>query len=252
MTPEECANKVLNDYDITGIPALNFEKIFKACNIDCDEYNYNDPKYSGSLHKVDGDYFILVNTDSGNCRRINFTKAHELGHFFLKHKGDKFECSSKDMHINDKAHKPQEVEANQFAGAFLLPSDKIKLYLSDDNYDFTTLSGISDNFQVSLSVTVIRTVPLLIGKWCGVWSENGIIQWTVKSHACQFITLNQYNEVNEKSVAYNCFNKGYKPLKDTFETVPVSAWINNSKETTAKEMTIFMKKYNATLSLVRF
>jgi len=252
MTPEECANRVLNDYDITGVPAFSFKKIFKACNINCDEYNYNDPKYSGSLHKVDGDYFILVNTDSGNRGRINFTKSHELGHFFLKHKGDKFECSAKDMYTNDIAHKPQEVEANRFAGAFLLPSNKIKLYLSDDNYDFTTLGGIASNFQVSLSATVIRTIPMLSGKWYAAWSEKGIIQWTVKSPACRLITLSQYDMVKEKSVAYRCFNESYKPLTDTYETVPVLAWANNSAKTKVKEMTIFMKNYNATLSLVRF
>lgn len=167
MTPEECAAKVLKDFNITDIPALHFPEICEFHGILWDEFEYNDPKYSGALHKENGEYYILVNSDSHNIGRMNFTKAHELGHFFLEHPGERFECSSNDIFTTDKKNKPYEVEANRFAASFLLPEDKMKLFVSDDNYDFSAISGIASNFQISIPATVIRTIAFFARKFHG-------------------------------------------------------------------------------------
>jgi len=252
MMPEECAEKVLLDYDIIGIPALRFEKIFDACNILCDEFEYNDSKYCGSLHRFSDQSVILVNTDIKYIPRQNFTKAHELGHFFLKHKGDKFECTNQDMKTNDKYHKPQEVEANKFASSFLLPKDKIELLFDDDILDISTLSEIASNYFVSLSVTTIRVIPLLKGSWCAIWTTNGIVAWVVKSPAFKYKTIKSGEYIKKGSIAYRYFNEGFQPYKGEYIKVPSDCWIKSYvADIPMLELTKPLSGYNSTLSLIK-
>ncbi|NLL04464.1 MAG: ImmA/IrrE family metallo-endopeptidase [Clostridiaceae bacterium] len=252
MTPDECAVKVLLDYDITGIPALSFKKVFGACNILCDEFEYNDPKYSGSLHRFPDHSIILVNTDNRYVPRQNFTKAHELGHFFLKHKGDKFECTTQDMKTNDAAHKPQELEANRFASSLLLPKDRIELLIDDDIFDISTISEIANTYLVSLSVATIRTISLLKGSWCAVWTKNGIVEWVVSSPAFRNITIKLGEQIKQGSIAYKCFNDGFQPYKGEYIKVPSDCWIKNPLiDMGVLELTKPLSSYNATLSLIK-
>lgn len=252
MTPEECAVKVLLDYDITDIPVLSLEKVFDACNILCDEYEYNDPKYSGSLQRFSDQSIILVNTDSKYPPRQNFTKAHELGHFFLNHKGNKFECSTQDMKTRDKAHKPQEVEANKFASCFLIPKARIELLLDDDIFDISTISEIANTYLVSLSVATIRTIPLLKCSWCAVWTKNGIVEWVVRSPAFEYKIIKSGERTKKGSIAYRCFNESFQPYKGEFIEVPIDCWIKSlPSDKRVLELTKPLSSYNATLSLIR-
>ncbi|WP_306569237.1 ImmA/IrrE family metallo-endopeptidase [Faecalispora jeddahensis] len=253
MTPEECAAKVLKDFNINDIPALHFSEICEFHGILWDEFEYNDPKYSGALHKENGEYYILINSDSHNIGRMNFTKAHELGHFFLGHPGEKFECSSSDIFTTDKKNKPYEVEANRFAASFLLPQNKMKLFISDDNYDFSTISGIAANFQTSISAAVIRTIVFLQGSFMAVWAEDSLVQWSVRSPNCQIILPKRQSKVPSKSIAHKCFAESIKPPQNTYIKVPNDTWQSNyqQEKRPLKEMTVFFKNYNATLSVVK-
>lgn len=253
MTPEECAEKVLEDYDISAVPALSFQQIFNKCNIRCDEYDYNDSKYSGSLQRYPDESIILINTDCKYLPRINFTKAHELGHLFLNHKGDKFECTTQDMKTSDSQHKPQEVEANRFAAEFLLPLERIELLIDDDIFDISTISEIANEYRVSLSVATIRIMPLLKGAWCAVWAEKGIVKWIAKSAMLHQDVIRENDKVKTESIACKCFTENYNPIKGEYITVPANAWIKNSDDITfVDELTANLKNYHATLSLLRF
>lgn len=68
---------------------------------------------------------IVVNSIINNVGRKNFTIAHELGHYFLKHKLDNGQsfCSVKDIESGLSASSQQEVEANYFSSCFLMPKE---------------------------------------------------------------------------------------------------------------------------------
>jgi len=68
---------------------------------------------------------IVVNSTINNVGRKNFTIAHELGHYFLKHKLDNGQsfCSVKDIESGLSASNQQEVEANYFSSCFLMPKE---------------------------------------------------------------------------------------------------------------------------------
>lgn len=182
----------------------------------------------------------------------NFTKAHELGHFFLKHKGDEFQCTTQDMKTNDKAHKPQEVEANKFASSFLLPKNRIELLLDDDIFDISTISEIANTYLVSLSVATIRTISLLKGNWCAVWTKNGIVEWVVRSPAFKNKTIKSGERIKKESIAYKCFNESFQPYKGEYIKVPNDCWIKSpSSDKKVLELTKPLGSYNATLSLIK-
>jgi Zn-dependent peptidase ImmA (M78 family) len=69
---------------------------------------------------------IYINSTEKKQGRKNFTTAHELGHFALKHIEQKsnFICSEQD--ILDGTNDELEREANYFANCFLLPRERIK------------------------------------------------------------------------------------------------------------------------------
>jgi len=171
----------------------------------------------------------------------------------LGHPGEKFECSSSDIFTTDKKNKPYEVEANRFAASFLLPQDKMKLFVSDDNYDFSTISGIAANFQTSIPAAAIRTIVFLQGSFMVVWAENSLVQWSVRSPNCQIILPKRHSKVPSKSIAHKCFTESVKPPQNTYIKIPNEAWQSNyqQEKTPSKEMTVFFKNYNATLSVVK-
>ena len=77
---------------------------------------------------------------TGQARvRHRFSIAHELGHAILGHRHDETEVA--------------EQEANAFAGALLVP----RAWLKDDIDTFTTVSTLSERYEVSKDVIFIAT-----------------------------------------------------------------------------------------------
>ena len=66
MSPADYAKQAINEFSIATSPALRFAYIFKQCGIICDEAEYGDKNYSGSLHRRGDEEIILVNTDLKN------------------------------------------------------------------------------------------------------------------------------------------------------------------------------------------
>ncbi len=170
---EKKAEQLLRNFSIISTPASSFDKIFEHYNIIYDEMDYGNTNYMGSLIRAEGKTIILVNTDIKNAGRINFTKAHELGHFSLNHKGDKFECSRTDM--LDFTRKPLEIEANQFAKEFLLPEQMVKPISMSAPFDFDTIKAISNEFMVSKLVAVFRILDFHLGNYAIIGSIDGVI-----------------------------------------------------------------------------
>lgn len=178
MTPAEYAQQVIAAFNLTTTPALSLNAIFKYYDIICDETEYNDPNYSGSLHRRNDVAIILINTDIKNSGKINFTKAHEFGHFYMKHRGTEFKCSALDLRLSDISIKPQEVEANQFASAFLMPKSMIEPIVLTSPFNFDTIRYIRDHFLVSKLSAAFKMLDYTRGDYALIHSQNGIIKHT--------------------------------------------------------------------------
>ncbi|MEK4433798.1 ImmA/IrrE family metallo-endopeptidase [Paenibacillus sp. FSL K6-2862] len=238
MIPAEKARQLLRDFSITTTPALNFNRIFEHFNIIYDEMDYGNTNYMGSLIRAEGKTIILVNTDLKNAGRINFTKAHELGHFSLNHKGKQFECSRTDM--LDFTRKPIEIEANEFAKEYLLPEQKVKPISMSAPFDFDTIKAISNEFMVSKLVAVFRILDFHLGNYAVIGSKDGIIAHIgmSKSLIGKINFLKSGDSIHNNSFANECLISSFR--MNGYAPIDPKTWVTRNKSGSA----ISLKEYS--------
>lgn len=120
---ENIANQVLSKYVPKGGAYKQFEKICAGENIAYKEIETDERDFCGVFTKyLDEQKHIIINSKIDNEGRKNFTKAHELGHYFLGHK-----LKGHDVNINEEcsSKEPMEYEADYFATCLLMPEEKI-------------------------------------------------------------------------------------------------------------------------------
>jgi len=154
VSPAAKAIMVLASMEITDPPAYHLDEIAKAQKIRVSKTSLpNDRNFSGALLFRGDKRGILLNTVISNEGRINFTFAHELGHYFLEHRPGYqqsgqlgFRCSPKDM---EESHRLQEREANLFAVELLMPTKQFRPTMSGAPIDYTLINSLARNFAVS-------------------------------------------------------------------------------------------------------
>lgn len=238
MKPAEKAKQLLRNFGITTTPASSFDQVFEHYNIIYDEMDYDNTNYMGSLIRAEGKTIILVNTDIKNAGRINFTKAHELGHFSLNHKGAQFECSRSDM--LDSIRKPLEIEANQFAKEFLLPAHMLSLISMSAPFDFDTIKAISNEFMVSKLAAVFRMLDFNLGSYAVIGSTNGAIVHLgmSKSLVGKISFLKSGDSLRNNSFAKQCLISNLQMTG--YESIDPNTWVTRNKT----DWSITLKEYS--------
>ncbi len=148
------ANRILSVNGITSCPAEHLQDIAAAEHIKVLFRSINDePSFGGQLVYKGKKTGILVNTCIPNSGKHNFTFAHELGHYFLRHPPSYtmdgqsgFRCTAADM---DTSRNPQETEANRFAVELLMPVDMFRPLMAGAPLDYTLINSLARQFRVS-------------------------------------------------------------------------------------------------------
>lgn len=143
---ETLANNILDKYEIHECPAKQLHDIMERENIKFFQNSFDDDNFDGLITKNnDGQFCIYINTLINYAPRHNFTIAHELGHYFLKHelKEGRLICDRNNVsEDNSIENELVEQEANYFAACLLMPREmflnsyfKIMKNLNRSNYD---------------------------------------------------------------------------------------------------------------------
>lgn len=164
---EKKAYSLLNEFNITE-PYVPVKEIANGLGIDVVYENF-DSDISGMLYRneEEKEYIIGVNLAHG-LNRQRFTIAHELGHFLL-HKGEATHFDRGGFRVNYRnslsstASNKEEIEANAFAAALLMPEefliqaveDKLSHGIDISN-DEEEVTEIADLFKVSSQALAIR------------------------------------------------------------------------------------------------
>lgn len=130
----------------------------------------DDAEIEAQIEKRGDGFRITVSTDKRETRR-RFSVAHELGHLFL-HMGyliDEDRWANVGTYVDSVYYRygfnTEEYEANEFAGAFLMPRAEFvqvaNRYRSGDTYQ---VGPIAEHFKVSADAAKIR------GRWLGLFS----------------------------------------------------------------------------------
>lgn len=147
------------------------------------------PGFEGALVRAPKNktgWGILYNQDVRSIGRINFTLAHEFGHYLI-HRIDgppDFDCTSQDTFGWDSDYKQREREANQFAANLLMPLDDFRGQLSDDvRPSVDEISHCADRYEVSFMAACLRWIDYTRVPAVFIVSRDGFVLWARSSKA---------------------------------------------------------------------
>ena len=105
-----------------------------------------------------GGWGIAYSKDISSLSRINFTLAHELGHYLVHRKDypDGIQCSEDDV---VQGLRDIEREADQFTADLLMPFDDFRRQIHAwQAADISALSTCADRYGVSLLAATLRWI----------------------------------------------------------------------------------------------
>lgn len=174
---EAQAARLLKKAGITQAP-VPVERLARGCGAQVRQVPF-EGEMSGLLYREGQGAIIGVNSLHAPTRR-RFTMAHELGHLILDHTmtqepvTEGQEASSGALHVDRKfllrdarssqAVDPQEIEANAFAAALLMPREMLRrdfAALREEMGDFDleddmVVRVLAERYKVSLQAMLIR------------------------------------------------------------------------------------------------
>lgn len=111
-----------------------------------------------------GDNFGIVYAESlANVGMVNFTIAHELGHYFLDGHAEALFPEGSGIHRSSEAFRsadPREREADHFAVGLLLPEKLFADAMRRSGHGVAAVKALSAKCQTSLTATAIRYATL--------------------------------------------------------------------------------------------
>jgi Zn-dependent peptidase ImmA (M78 family) len=154
---EDKVDRLLNQYSFNSAP-IDVKELAKKMGVKVEGKDL-DEDLSGIFVLKDDQPFVVYNKKE-NRKRIRFTIAHELGHFFLHaHKSPLFIDKPKGVHYRNDQSSTGEIrmerEANAFAAALLMPraliEKEFQLGASED-----MVEDLAKTFNVSTQAMSFR------------------------------------------------------------------------------------------------
>lgn len=213
------------------------------------------PGFDGALFRAPAGktgWGIVYNSAITSKGRINFTLAHEFGHYLIHRLAhpDGMRCGQQDVVRWDHAYGQVEHEANVFAANFLMPFDDYRRQIdSRSPVDLDLIAHCADRYEVSLIAAILRWLEYTERRAVLVVSRDGFILWARSSQRAL------------KTGAYFRTSRGPIPIPQG--SIASRQMVVNSPRTGAdlqagvwlqepcREMTIFSENYDFTISLLQ-
>lgn len=131
-----------------------------------------------------GEWGIFYNSAISSPGRINFTLAHELGHYLLHRQlsGDPIYCARRDLWTWDSAYGRMEFEANEFASFLLMPLDDFRQQTDGlRRPSVADFERLKDRYAVSLTAAILKWLDTTSKRAMIVISRDGFIDWSRSS-----------------------------------------------------------------------
>lgn len=109
---------------------------------------------SGCLKFIDGRWTVYINS-LDHPKRQRFTLAHEIAHFILHRDNVGYNFVDREFFRSSSSQDKIELEANNFAGAILIPKDELKKLVVEKN--IRELDTLSDFFDTSAIAVKVRS-----------------------------------------------------------------------------------------------
>ncbi|MGL4327416.1 MAG: ImmA/IrrE family metallo-endopeptidase [Tannerellaceae bacterium] len=152
---EALAKKFRVENGMSQTEAINLKSLLRKLNI-LTVFRPLSANFHGmSLQSPLGLKFMLINSNNAKGRQ-HFTIAHELYHLFFDEAPHPHVC-----HQNENEKNIQEMNADMFAGALLMPEDGLREFISteeikDSQIRLSTIIKMEQYFTVSRAAILVR------------------------------------------------------------------------------------------------
>ncbi|MFB9047283.1 ImmA/IrrE family metallo-endopeptidase [Sphingobium indicum] len=209
--------------------------------------------FEGALYPLpkSGKWAILYNPNITSAGRINFTLAHEFGHYLCHRNRNPagFECGEdRVLGIDSDATIRQiEQEADTFASYLLMPIDDYREQVGRSEMSLDLLGHASDRYGVSSTAAAIKWLDFTSKCAALVVATNGFVLWCWRSKAAKRRRI--YFERGMPLPAASWAANPHLVASPSGLALPKNVWSSRSD---AREMAIFADSYEMTISLVVF
>lgn len=208
----------------------------------------------GMLLKRETSWYLLYNDHVRSNGRINFTIAHELGHYLLHRKDENtFQCSTKDLLDWGSVTRQREADADRFSAMLLMPLDDYRKQVESTKVDLELLSACADRYGVSLIAAIRQWISFTSRRAVLVVSRDGFIKWSWPSNKAL------------RTKAHFCFSRGTIAIPHTSVAaqttrhsaertgiqLPAHVWFKDEPaDMPLQEMRVVSDQYDLVISLL--
>ncbi len=135
----------------------------------------------GMLTNTNG-WHIIYNS-SNTPGRINFTIAHEFGHYLLHRHilKDGIKCDENALRTWGSEANNYENEANTFASYLLMPLDDFRKQIKNQRITLDLFQRLSSRYNSSLTATILKYIEQTPERVVFIYSIDGFIDWARSS-----------------------------------------------------------------------
>jgi IrrE N-terminal-like domain len=145
------------------------------------------PGFDGALFRAPAGkkgWGIFFNRGISSEGRINYTLAHEFGHYLMHRTAypNGLQCGDQDVVRWDSEYGQIEHQANVFAANLLMPLDDYRRQIdARAKVDLDMISHCADRYRVSLIAALLRWLEYTARRAVLVVSRDGFILWARSS-----------------------------------------------------------------------
>jgi hypothetical protein len=209
------------------------------------------PTFEGALMPLfnKGGWAILYNPSISSPGRINYTLAHEWGHY-LCHRHQVpggFECGqSAVLGQASGKNRDREREADQFASYLLMPLDDYRAQVGSQEMTLDLLRHCADRYGVSLTAAALKWIEYTSTCAVVVVGINGFVSWCRRSDSAMKSRL--FFPSGMELPALSVAARGDRESPAEGQQLGPSVWSRHP----VREMAIFADHYEMTISLLVF
>jgi hypothetical protein len=233
----------------------------KVLALEVTTQRFEDPIGSVVPHGVPGidgmlslrakkDYWVISYDETVSIPgRVNFTLAHELGHYLCHRMEQKrFCCGQSDMlDYNSGSSRKMEREANVFASYLLMPATDFRQQIAGATVSLSHLGMIAARYATSFTATALKWLELTDEAAMLVVARDEFVCWSYPSKSVSSAYLAPGTPVPESAVARA--QGSAKHSGDIVLRVAPGVW-HPSLE--AEESLIVSDQFDLTIFLIRY
>lgn len=199
-----------------------------------------------------GDWCISYDGSVKLPARINFTIAHELGHYLLHRKiREDFRCGQSEMlEYDSPISKKLESEANNFASYLLMPANDFREQIIDQQVTVALIGRCATRYGTTFTATALKWIDLTDAAAMIVVARDEFICWSYPSKLAKSMNCYLPPSTPVPISSLNWLIKSRNTnTQDNTRRVGVGIWHNTLE---AEESAIISDQFELMIFLIRF